>query len=170
MVQLMTYATLDEAESWHRPRRTPNWLLPDTAPDTDLEATARLDEQKLAALIRASDWLDSRIRWKGQKADLAQSRAWPRTGLPGIVGIPAQVRDACCELAAHFMTADPLAPQERGGRILAATVDCLSVTYAPDAPVDTLFPLVIGLVRDLGEPETGQVDATRAACVEVGRG
>lgn len=173
MKEFVTYATPEEAEVWHRLRCTPAWPAPNGSVEA-VEADARLVERKLAALVRASDWLDARIRWKGEKVDPGQSRAWPRVEMgSGTEGIPIQVRQACCELAAHFMEADHLAPQERGGRILSTSVDCLAVTYDPNAPVDTLFPLVSGLLRDLREPgglEPAALNLMGLVSVEAGRG
>lgn len=208
-----TYATLAEAENYHRLRATPTWPMavgnevnddagdnvestsghntgtgienveevpeetpeemPGEIPEKKPDASAPLQTKKLAALVRASDWLTTRVRWNGAQVRWDQPLAWPRQGvclhgmpLP-VDQIPPQVRDACCELAGHFMSSDPLAPQERGGRILAESVDSLSVTYAPDAPADTVFPVVSGLLQGLGSPERSDRAAT---CVELGRG
>lgn len=157
-----TYASLDEANAYHRSRNTAVW------PKVD-EAEART--QKSAALVRATDWLNSRVRWAGRKQDWQQLMAWPRVGVllpegpvPGDQ-IPPQVVDACCELAGHFMTADSLSPRERGGQVVSETVDCLSVTYAAGAPAETLFPKVSGLLAGLGT-----ADERHAASVEVARG
>lgn len=173
--QSTSFASFDEAEAYHMARNTAYWPVTrrsgaaSEAQDTETVMVAR----KQAALVRATDWLNTRVHWNGRKCCWDQPLAWPRTdvvvqGQPVPADtIPPQVRDACCELAAHFMHADPLAPQERGGRILAESVDCLSVTYAADAPTDTLFPMVEGLLRHLGQAESS---ASHAACVELGRG
>lgn len=157
-----TYAGLAEADSYHRSRQTPAWPVDD---DPTTQA------KKKAALVRAADWLNSRVRWAGRKEDWQQLMAWPRVGVILPEGpvpshtVPPQVVDACCELAGHVMSADSLAPVQRGGQVVSQTVDCLSVTYAAGAPVDTLFPKVSGLLAGLGTAEE-----SRAASVEVARG
>lgn len=157
-----TYAGLDMAEIYHLARATAAWSADDDEP---------CRQRKSAALVRATDWLNSRVRWQGQKRRWQQLMAWPRCGvvLPeGAVPdntVPPQVVDACCELAGHFMTADVLSPRERGGQVLAESVEGLSVSYAQNAPTDTLFPKVAGLLAGLGV-----VEDCRAGCVEVARG
>lgn len=168
--QSASFASFNEAEAYHLARNTALWPLDQ---NTEAPAQESLTARKKAALVRATDWLNTRVRWNGRKCCWDQPLAWPRVdvivqGQPvPTTTIPPQVRDACCELAAHFMHTDHLAPQERGGRIVAESVDCLSVTYAANAPTDTLFPMVEGLLLGLGQAES---NPRHAACVELGRG
>ena len=93
------------------------------------------EAQKEAALIRASDWLNRKVMWNGRKASRSQRMAWPRAGVSTQDGpvpsdeVPAEVVEACCELAGFFVEQDYLAPLDRGGDIASLGVDVISIAY-----------------------------------------
>lgn len=155
-----SYADLAEADAYHAARLTEAW------------AGAVTQAQKEAALIRASDWLNRKVMWSGRKASRLQRMAWPRlgvvTGDGGIPAdeVPAQVVDACCELAGFFVEQDYLAPLERGGDIASLGVDVISVAYKGTAPAETVFPSLSGLLEGLGTVRGGK----GRGVVEAGRG
>lgn len=125
---------------------------------------------KEAAIIRAADALNV-LKWIGEAKLFPDSlMAWPREDavLPGGAkvtddSIPAAVVRANIELAGLIYSgaADPLAPVERGGKIISKSesfkegnLDVIggdaksySVTYADAAPVETYLPAVYGLLR-----------------------
>ena len=88
-----SFASVADADAYHAARLTAAW--------TDELA----EVQKEAALIRASDWLNRKVMWNGRKASRSQRMAWPRSGVVTQDGeiapdeIPAEVVEACCELA-----------------------------------------------------------------------
>ncbi|MFQ9869191.1 MAG: DnaT-like ssDNA-binding protein [Bilophila wadsworthia] len=125
-----------------------------------------------AALIRASDWLNRKVMWNGRKASRSQRMAWPRSGVVTQDGeiapdeIPAEVVEACCELAGFFVEQDYLAPLDRGGDIASLSVDVISIAYNGTAPAETVFPSLSGLLAGLGTVCTGK----GGGIMEVGRG
>lgn len=118
-----SFASVADADAYHAARLTAAW--------TDELAEA----QKEAALIRASDWLNRKVMWNGRKASRSQRMAWPRAGVSTQDGeiapdeIPAEVVEACCELAGFFVEQDYLAPLDRGGDIASLGVDVISIAY-----------------------------------------
>ena len=135
---------------------------PTAAPDASMVAA------KEAAIIRAADALNV-LSWKGEARSPLSIMAWPRTGVEvggadvPIDAVPLAVVRANMELAALIYngTADPLAPVERGGKIISKSesyaegnVDVIggdsksySVTYSEAAPVETYLPAVYGILR-----------------------
>lgn len=155
-----SFAGVADADAYHAARLTAAW-------------TGELAEaQKEAALIRASDWLNRKVMWNGRKASRSQRMAWPRAGVSTQDGeidpdeIPAEVVEACCELAGFFVEQDYLAPLDRGGDIASLSVDVISIAYNGTAPAETVFPSLSGLLAGLGTVCTGK----GGGIMEVGRG
>ena len=155
-----SFASVADADAYHAARLTAAW--------TDELA----EVQKEAALIRASDWLNRKGMWNGRKASRSQRMAWPRAGVSTQDGeiapdeIPAEVVEACCELAGFFVEQDYLAPLDRGGDIASLSVDVISIAYNGTAPAETVFPSLSGLLAGLGTVNTGK----GGGIMEVGRG
>ena len=88
-----SFASLADADAYHAARLTEAW------------ADSLAGDKKEAALIRATDWLNRKVRWEGCKTTRKQRMAWPRTGVATQDGpvpsdeVPAEVVEACCELA-----------------------------------------------------------------------
>ena len=116
-----SFASVADADAYHAARLTAAW--------TDELA----EVQKEAALIRSSDWLNRKVMWNGRKASRSQRMAWPRSGVVTQDGeiapdeIPAEVVEACCELAGFFVEQDYLAPLDRGGDIASLSVDVIMI-------------------------------------------
>lgn len=154
--------------------------LPDTSkPDDDPEIAKRE-----AALMRAFDYLNGPLKWKGQKVCWDRIPAWPRVNVP-IPGtdtgtckpqyiednfIPEAVCRAQMELAAFIYNGrDLFAPLERGGKYQqksdskSETVDVLSeseshsIAYADNAPIEDWLPSVYSLLRPFLEEVPGEV-------------
>ena len=158
------------------------------ATDRGLWTSATADDAKTVALLRAADYLNT-LQWKGQPVDWQRTMAWPRIGVQLPHGgtipmslVPKAVAQAQTELAALIVAGtNPLAPAERGGRVVAEThttkagdIDVIggdsqsdSYTYAEGAPVETYFPAVVGLLRPYLAVVPG---SSGARCVEAGRG
>ena len=161
-----------------------------------LWTSATTDDAKTVALLRAADYLNT-LQWKGVAVTWDRVMAWPRENVPQPGGatdaygnpvmlanniVPKAVAQAQTELAALIVAGtNPLAPAERGGRVVAEThttkagdIDVIggdsksdSYTYAEGAPVETYFPAVVGLLRPYLAVVPG---SSGARCVEAGRG
>ena len=177
-----TYISLADAEAYASAR--------------GLWTSATTDDAKTVALLRAADYLNT-LQWKGVAVTWDRVMAWPREKVPqpgGAVDIygnpvllannivPKAVTQAQTELAALIVAGtNPLAPAERGGRVVAEThatkagdIDVIggdsqsdSYTYAEGAPVETYVPAVVGLLRPYLAVVPG---SSGARCVEAGRG
>lgn len=150
------YASVADADTWLVPRLLwPETPLVEAVPDVEILG------KKEAALLRAADWLNALPggRWKDEPAVLGRVMAWPRKNPATMV--PDAVKIANMELAAIFYNgADPLAPVEHGGKVLSEAhsassgVDVISTstsdskTYAADAPVETYYPAIVGLLQE----------------------
>ena len=166
------------------------------ATDRGLWTSSTTDDAKTVALLRAADYLNT-LQWKGVSVAWNRVMAWPRESVPqpgGAVDIygnpvllannivPKAIPQAQAELAALIVAGtNPLAPAERGGRVVSEThttkagdSDVIggdsksdSYTYAEGAPVETYFPAVVGLLRPYLSVVPG---SSGARCVEAGRG
>ena len=155
-----SFASLADADAYHAARLTEAW------------ADSLAGDKKEAAMIRATDWRNRKVRWEGCKTTRKQRIAWPRTGVATQDGpvpsdeVPAEVVEACCELAGFFVEQDYLAPLDRGGDIASLSVDVISIAYNGTAPAETVFPSLSGLLAGLGTVNTGK----GGGIMEVGRG
>lgn len=161
-----------------------------------LWTSATTDDAKTVALLRAADYLNT-LQWKGTAVTWDRTMAWPRENVPQPGGatdiygnpvllanniVPKAIPQAQTELAALIVAGtNPLAPAERGGRVVSEThttkagdIDVIggdsksdSYTYAEGAPVETYFPAVVGLLRPYLAVVPG---SSGARCVEAGRG
>lgn len=138
-----TYGTVAEADAYFTARAIAAWTGTDAA--------------KEAALRRAATYLDNvyRGRWKGQKVDREQARAWPRAWVVDTDGysveadtIPTVVKNAQFEAALLLL----------GGTTLEATIDRavkqeqvgpLSITYMDGATLQAQYPQVTNWLSDL---------------------
>ena len=166
------------------------------ATDRGLWTSATTDDAKTVALLRAADYMNT-LQWKGVAVTWDRVMAWPRESVPQPGGakdiygnpvllannvVPKAIPQAQTELAALIVAGtNPLAPAERGGRVVAEThttkagdIDVIggdsqsdSYTYADGAPVETYFPAVVGLLRPYLSVVPG---SSGARCVEAGRG
>jgi len=118
------------------------------------------------ALRRATAWLDGtyRIRFPGAATDVWQSLEWPRAGVIyrgedyDETKIPQQIKDATCEAAVREL-AKPgvLSPdRQRGGAIKELKAGSVDITFADDAPIETTFTAIDGLLSGLLLPAKGK--------------
>lgn len=155
----------------------PEKELPDTTKPDDNPEIAK----KEASLMRAFDYLNGTLQWKGNKVDWQRMIAWPRENVP-VPGcnskkpvyiendvIPEAVCRAQMELAAFIYNGyDIFAPLEKGGKIKSKSdsktesVDVLSeseshsVTYLDNAPIDAWFPSIYPLLKPFLEVVPGE--------------
>jgi hypothetical protein len=110
--------------------------------DTDLEVRLRA----------ATNYVDARYRYKGDRMTADQALEFPRANLVDwsgytIAGVPQRVKNAVVELA-YAALSDTLMPNlDRGGRVVSESVGPISTTYAQDAPAGTVFMLAEGMLK-----------------------
>lgn len=133
---------------------------------TDLSGTA--DAALSAAIIRATDYIDKRYSFQGERRNRDQTTEWPRRDTYDrsgylITGIPRAVLQATAELAQRALTADLLGDPTRdeSGRTILSKSEGLtpmseSVTYAAGgAYTFPEYPAVDRLLQTAGLIRTG---------------
>lgn len=93
-----SYISLEDAEAYQRSRNREDWL-------------ALTPNQKIATLIKATQYVDYMYVWKGRKKFVReQSLCFPRIMIEiegfEVTGIPKQLKDAICEAAYYGYTSD----------------------------------------------------------------
>lgn len=116
-----SYASRAEADAYHAARGNAAWAAASTA-------------ARDAALRRATQYLDTRYRWVGNRLTLTQALEWPRYFVPRL-GYPSgwpqvPVVQACMELALRALDGELMADDE-GRDVLSESVGPISVTYSP---------------------------------------
>lgn len=125
-----------------------------------LSISGKSDLDIEAALRQATVYIESRWRFKAQRASAAQALEFPRTGLVDwsgytVTGLPARVRQATLSLALKALSGESLyEDQARGGRITSESVAGISVSYESGAPTGKVYAeaenLLKPFVRDPG--------------------
>lgn len=93
-----TYATIAEADAYHTLRDNTAW-------------TGAAEHNKVAALIRASDYVDRRWRFIGVRKLETQAMQWPREGAADRDGfplddeVPPAIKEATMEYALRIVAA-----------------------------------------------------------------
>ncbi|HEX5126495.1 MAG TPA: DnaT-like ssDNA-binding protein [Rhodocyclaceae bacterium] len=144
-----SFASLAAADAYHASRGNVAWA-------------GALTADKENALRRATDYIgqEYRTKWKGRRTTMTQALDWPRYEVklddvgfgryaayvqPTIV--PAQVVQACCELAIRALSG-PLAPDLQR-QIIAETVGPLRTEYAAGTPEYVRYRSVDLLLKPL---------------------
>lgn len=116
------------------------------------------DAVKESALVRAFDYLsnEKRYRYRGVRTTAVQVAPFPRTGCSELGGleiganaIPWRMKNAQCVAALAALTGALEAALERGGAISSESVGPISVSYAADAPRETVYTGVDGLLEPI---------------------
>lgn len=125
--------------------------------DTSMqEGTTYSEEQIIAALIKAGDYLNG-LAWKGRAHNYKQGMCWPRIEvttrsgyLIGESNVPLRIKFAQMELAKRELeSSGALHPDlERGGRIKRKKVDVLEKEWFDGASSQTQFTHVRKLLVD----------------------
>lgn len=112
---------------------------------------------KESALRYATTSLDSMFEWTGEIVNNTQALAWPRDGATDdderyyeFDTIPAQIKNAECELALFHVNNALNASYERGGDIKKEQVGPIVTEYFDGAPAEATFPVLIRIIRGLG--------------------
>ena len=126
--------------------------------------TLSVAEQDIACVL-ATDYLDNRERfqYRGARTIDTQALQWPRIGaidddrMP-LQGVPVLIRRAHAELCGVLASragASGLTPQvlqpalARGGQIVSQSGAGFSQTFASNAPTETTYVALVGLLKTL---------------------
>lgn len=113
------------------------------------------DKEK--ALLQATQYVDSRYRYKNQPLKSEQSLEWPRVGLPWPI---KRVLDATCELAIRALTASLYTDVAPTDAVKSETIGPISTVYQESKNGGQVqYALVDDLLRPL--VATGQVTGIR---------
>jgi len=104
---------------------------------------------KEGGMREGADYLDAEYgdAYRGTKAGTVQGRLWPRSnanddaGYP-LPGLPTELKNANCELAARAITAPLVEDLDRGGKIQTVKAGAVAVTYSDTAPAGTTYGIV----------------------------
>lgn len=125
------------------------------------------------AARRATTFLDNtyRMRFPGAATDVWQALEFPRVGVVyrgeayDETKIPQQIKDATCEAAIREI-AKPgiLSPdRQRGGAIKEIQAGSVDITFADNAPIETTFTAIDGLLSGLLLPAKGKTSTAFVA-------
>ena len=131
-----SYVSLTECNTYHIDRSNSDWTGDDPT--------------KEAALIRATQYLDShyRSRFLGYRGSEAQALEWPRYDVEDDNGywldgeIPQELKYATCELALRALSGELLDDQDRGGAVRRVKVGPIETEYSESAPAGTIYRFV----------------------------
>ena len=104
----------------------------------NIEWADATDNDKLVALIKATDYLDVVYNFVGTKASSTQALEWPRAGAEDkygepLVGIPTILKKAAAELALRALSTTLLDDTDFSGRVKRERVEgAVEVEYAGD--------------------------------------
>jgi len=117
------------------------------------------DDEKEAAIIAGSQFVDVSYEWKGTRSTLEQGLSWPRDDVDfeghDVIGIPAAVKKAACEAAYLYLTEEGgLFSNENDKEVARERIEgAVDISYVN--PKDkaresiTRFEVIDKLVRDL---------------------
>ena len=134
------YVSTADADAYHLARSNAAWAA----------ATTGVKE---AAILRATDWLNSKEWATGTPLHDDSPMAWPRAGAVSPSGVaypstavPQAVVMACAEVAGVIVAgSDPLSVQDRA--IKALTVGPISTEYDPASPQAPRIPAAMALLK-----------------------
>lgn len=104
----------------------------------NIEWVSATDNDKLVALIKATDYLDVVYNFVGTKASSTQALEWPRAGAEDkygepLVGIPVILKKAAAELSLRALSTTLLDDTDFSGRVKRERVEgAVEVEYAGD--------------------------------------
>lgn len=116
----------------------------------DIEAFETPDME--TAIRRATDYLDSNYRFKGNRSKGSQSLEFPRINLVdwsgyAVTGVPLRVKNACSELTFIALGEALYQNQDRGGKTRSESIGNISVTYLDDAPTGKVWQLAHNFLK-----------------------
>lgn len=132
-----SYCNVAYADAYHSDRGNAAWASATT-------------QNKQAALVKATDYIDQTYRFLGEPANDGQALSWPREA-DGFDEdeIPTRLKQAVCILALTALT-EALNPDiAPGSSVKSKRVDVLEVEYFESAVKRTVRPAIDGLMKAL---------------------
>ncbi len=157
-----TYTSIIDADSYHAALGRTTWA--------ELE-----DDEKAAALIKATQFVDASFTWCGARMFRVQALAWPRhQGLDSsgesillidrdgwdIEGIPSAIKKAVAEAAFISLDAELFTVADPNGKIIRDKTDVLETEYqaetASSKPASpTIYSVINMMLRGLYDAPSG---------------
>ena len=145
-----TYTSVIDADTFNEQRGRSAWL--------SLE-----DDEKAAALIKATEFIDGTFNWIGRKTTQEQALQWPRNDVDDygetilvtdrdgfeITGVPAGVKKAVAEAAFLSLSEDLFQVDDPQGKVIRKKTDVLETEYQPETVVTVKKPSVFDSVNSL---------------------
>jgi hypothetical protein len=135
------YISVDDADTYHSDRGNDAWA-----------AATFADKER--AIVRGTDFIDTRYRFRGTRLYETQALSWPRVDAyddDGFLldGLPAEVEKATAEAALRALSGDLDPDRERGGQIARQKVGEVEVEYAQGAPSRTVYARIDAILHGL---------------------
>lgn len=147
-----SYASVSDADAYFAARSHPNWVGSTAA--------------KEAALLKATQYLDTKYLWRGTIFSSEQSLNIPRSNFYDVNGrdlsekVPTVVKNATCELALIALT-ETLSPTvSTDNYVKSKKVGELEIVYRDGAVVKKQFSFVDELLYGLYQGKTGSGQGT----------
>ena len=137
-----SYVSVTDADDYHTLRQNTDW-------------SSFTTEEKQAALVYATAYIDSKFDWPGYVKETTQALDWPRLSAQDnehriMTGIPNKLKDAVCELALVHYTEQKLNQTfDRGGAIKSEQVGSVSVEYFSGAAAGNTYPFLESILSSL---------------------
>lgn len=117
-----SYVSLEYADDYFLSRNETSW-------------ESLKDVEKMAALVKATDYVDNIFDWNGVRKSPEQTLNFPRKGLRSkdgylIEGIPNNIKQAVCEAVLVLVNGSQLyQSQSENGRVTSETIGQISFSY-----------------------------------------
>lgn len=137
-----SYASVENANDYHDLRNNLDWQ--------NLSY-----QQKEAALVYATSFIDSKFSWPGYISSTSQSLKWPRVSAFDSEGryissIPQRLIDAVCELAYVHAVVEPInSTFDKGGAVQEERVGQLWIKYYQNATPGVTYPFLLQMLSDI---------------------
>lgn len=137
---MSSYATIQEADEY--------WAERDSAWG---EAS---EESRSAALVKATEWIDTEFSWIGQVESYTQALSWPRIRAIDAEGrcregIPQELKNAVSWLAFQALSSELDPALDRGGDIRSVQAGSVAIEWSPGAPTGKTYRHVKRMLRNI---------------------
>lgn len=149
-----SYSTITEADAFWSDRNDSTWA-------------AASEEEKTAALIRATEWIDTGFSWPGTVKETDQVLSWPRVKAyddEGRLreGIPSELKNATAWIAREALEAELDPAQQRGGDISSVKAGSVEVEWNSSAPTGKSYRYVSRMLRNITVGGPNQIKLVRS--------
>jgi len=138
-----SYVSVADSDTYFTDRNNTTW-------------TGSTDAAKQAALVKATQFVDSMVDFVGTKNSGTQALKWPRTGaydgdnyLLSSTEVPGRVEDCVCEFANHVISGTDLIDVYTKGVIEERVEGAVSIKYDKSSPDFTRYSDIWAIISDL---------------------